>query len=173
MHKQNTPSTGFTIVELLIVVVVIAILATISIVAYTNIQQRARNSQTAAGVNSYIKAIKLYLVDNASLPVYNGCLGANYPSDLCWTGANGNFAVNGSLDAALAPYVSTKPVVASKSLRITNAPDDRLGLLYRWVSSSDVSLIYYLEGTNQTCLEGTAGASYGEATQCTVQIANW
>ena len=36
--------TGFTIVELLIVIVVIAILATISVVAYTGVQVRARDS---------------------------------------------------------------------------------------------------------------------------------
>ena len=34
-------NTGFTIVELLIVIVVIAILATVSVVAYTGIRQRA------------------------------------------------------------------------------------------------------------------------------------
>ncbi len=39
---------GFTIVELLIVVVVIAILAAISIVAYTGITARANNSTAAA-----------------------------------------------------------------------------------------------------------------------------
>lgn len=44
MHKQNTLRSGFTIVELLIVIVVIAILAAISIVAYTGIQQRARTA---------------------------------------------------------------------------------------------------------------------------------
>ncbi|MCA9336117.1 prepilin-type N-terminal cleavage/methylation domain-containing protein, partial [Candidatus Saccharibacteria bacterium] len=36
--------TGFTIVELLIVIVVIAILAAITIVAYNGIQQRSRDS---------------------------------------------------------------------------------------------------------------------------------
>ncbi|NCC20519.1 prepilin-type N-terminal cleavage/methylation domain-containing protein, partial [Candidatus Saccharibacteria bacterium] len=42
----NKPNTlqGFTIVELLIVIVVIAILAVISVAAYSNIQMKARNS---------------------------------------------------------------------------------------------------------------------------------
>jgi prepilin-type N-terminal cleavage/methylation domain-containing protein len=40
MNKQ-IKSRGFTIVELLIVIVVIAILAAITIVAYTGIQKRA------------------------------------------------------------------------------------------------------------------------------------
>ena len=43
-HKRRT---GFTIVELLIVIVIIAILAAITIVAYNGLQQRARDSQRA------------------------------------------------------------------------------------------------------------------------------
>ena len=42
--KYSSKQQAFTIVELLIVIVVIAILAAISIAAYTNIQQRAKNT---------------------------------------------------------------------------------------------------------------------------------
>lgn len=60
--------TGFTIVELLIVIVVIAILAAISVVAYTGIQQRAALSTMSSDLRSAASAFELYKVDNGSYP---------------------------------------------------------------------------------------------------------
>ena len=71
---------GFTIVELLIVIVVIAILAAITIVAYNGIQTRANNTQTIDAVKQYIKAYGLYVVDEGELPAATGCLGEGYPA---------------------------------------------------------------------------------------------
>lgn len=64
--KTNTK--GFTIVELLIVIVVIAILAAITIVAYNGIQGRARDSQRVADMQSIVKALELYKTTNGSYP---------------------------------------------------------------------------------------------------------
>ena len=46
---------GFTIVELLIVIVVIAILAAITIVAFTNLQRRAVNSAVTSDLTNNAK----------------------------------------------------------------------------------------------------------------------
>ena len=59
---------GFTIVELLIVIVVIAILAAISIVAYNGIQQRAREVQLSSDVNAIKKSMELYKADKGEYP---------------------------------------------------------------------------------------------------------
>ncbi len=58
---MNTKSNqkGFTIVELLIVIVVIAILAAITIVAYNGIQDRARASAASAALSGALKKIKV------------------------------------------------------------------------------------------------------------------
>ena len=75
-QKQN----GFTIVELLIVIVVIAILAAITVVAFNGVQQRARNSQTIGAVKDYIKLYSSYAVDYDVYPgTGNYCLGSGYP----------------------------------------------------------------------------------------------
>ena len=56
---------GFTIVELLIVIVVIAILAAITIVAYNGITNRAKSSAAQQSVSQASKKILAYAVDNA------------------------------------------------------------------------------------------------------------
>ena len=65
---------GFTIVELLIVIVVIGILAAITVVAYSGIQQRARDTVRKSDLAQLKKAILLYSVDNGDY-VEAGCGG--------------------------------------------------------------------------------------------------
>lgn len=73
--KQNTKNhnhsiqRGFTIVELLIVVIIIAILAAITIVAYNGIQARANNSSALATANTLSRKINAYYALKGSYPV--------------------------------------------------------------------------------------------------------
>lgn len=87
MRKRNTISTGFTIAELLIAVVVIAILATISVVAYTNIQNRAINTKTISAVTTYVRALQLYKAETGGYPNVMSCLGTGYVGNTCHTGS--------------------------------------------------------------------------------------
>ncbi|MBC7942888.1 prepilin-type N-terminal cleavage/methylation domain-containing protein [Candidatus Saccharibacteria bacterium] len=65
IHKKQP---GFTIVELLIVIVVIGILAAITIVAYNGIQDRARVSAVSSGLKQTADKLAIYYVDNSSYP---------------------------------------------------------------------------------------------------------
>lgn len=65
-NKQKYP--GFTIVELLIVIVVIGILAAITIVAYNGIQQRARDAQMFSDLANAAKKFEIYNADNGAYP---------------------------------------------------------------------------------------------------------
>lgn len=61
-------TSGFTIVELLIVIVVIAILAAISIVAYNGIQNRTNDSAVKSDLSLSLRNVELYRVDNDKYP---------------------------------------------------------------------------------------------------------
>jgi prepilin-type N-terminal cleavage/methylation domain-containing protein len=68
-ESRTTPkSHGFTIVELLIVVIVIGILASISIVAYTGVQSRAKDSVVSSNIAQVTKALEIYYQRTNSYP---------------------------------------------------------------------------------------------------------
>lgn len=59
--------TGFTIVELLIVIVVIGILAAVTVVAFNGLQTRARNSARIRTAASFRKGLELLITSRGNL----------------------------------------------------------------------------------------------------------
>ena len=60
--------SGFTIVELLIVIVVIAVLAAITLVAFNGIQNRGHDAAVQSDLQTLAKKLRLYYVDNEAYP---------------------------------------------------------------------------------------------------------
>ncbi len=60
--------SGFTIVELLIVIIVIAILASITVVAFNGVRARALQSEKQSKVTEVRKALERYKIDNNRYP---------------------------------------------------------------------------------------------------------
>lgn len=76
---------GFTLVELLIVIVVIAILAAITIVAYNGIQTRANAATAKSNAESVQKVAEAFAADDTA-GAGNGSYAANAAALQAWTG---------------------------------------------------------------------------------------
>lgn len=68
---KKTSQKGFTIVELLIVIVVIGILAALVLNTFSGVQRRARDSQRQTDVNSIATQLEVYYNDRGGYPLAN------------------------------------------------------------------------------------------------------
>lgn len=69
-QRLKMRAQGFTIVELLIVIVVIAILAAITIVGYNGVTARANDAVARADVSNLAKNFQLFRLDAARYPIF-------------------------------------------------------------------------------------------------------
>lgn len=85
---KKAAQKGFTIVELLIVIVVIGILAGLVIVTYNGIQQKARDTERKTDINALHGQLEAYQAQNGKYPL-PGTQGSNDGiNDSTWRAAN-------------------------------------------------------------------------------------
>ncbi len=82
MVSLKQKQSGFTIVELLIVIVIIGILAGLVITTFVGIQQRARNSERQTDINSISIQLEGYFAKNSGYPTLTDL------SNSAWRAAN-------------------------------------------------------------------------------------
>ena len=66
--QKTKAALGFTLVELLIVIIIIGILATLVIVTFTGVQQKARDSKRKTDINAVQSQIEAYYATNTQYP---------------------------------------------------------------------------------------------------------
>lgn len=182
MHR---PGRGFTIVELLIVIVVIAILAAITIAVYNGIQQRAKTSVVTNAVQLWEQTIRRAIVEGYTFSEYgSSCLGSEgdfpakdgFAEGVC-VNLNGYAAMQyDALTLQGWPNAVTKP---NGSIVITtlNSPDFKLKARGIWIELIDPSQkLLYISWVPQNagkCGQGTVvvdGENDVSGSYCTKEI---
>lgn len=166
-------AAGFTIVELLIVIVVIGVLAAIVIVAYNGITASAQQSAIVSEMKNWEKLFAIYKAKNGNYPLPSPtpttgggpgssvqnryCLGTGFPqvsgTGYCYLVASGTiYSVAESTGATLITELST----------VGNTPDNTpkyvygsvTGPWFRYVSAADQRIGSTFNG-GTTCPAGT------------------
>lgn len=173
---------GFTIIELLIVIVVIGILAAIVIVAYNGIQTQAENTKTVQGVAQYVRALKSYAALKGEYPVLGSvypCLG-KHPGTSCGKRTmvstscfgSGSTVSRADFDAAIKEVLVNPPELSSQQMNCNGLMYS--GGYYTPSTGPTASIIFFLKG-DQSC-DGIGGVQsftkqqQDDMTQCRVNL---
>lgn len=165
---------GFTIVELLIVVVVIGILAAIVTVAYTGITTQAKTASTISELKAWQKLFELYKAQFGDYPdpVVSGdgpsnqyyCLGTGFPGGSCQsTNLTGTYGVAESTGATIMTELAKVGTPPSNSSKWT--VNYNTGPYLRFIPGA--TPFYQLQTIIQSttgCPSGTTAGWYGDAT---------
>ncbi len=154
--------SGFTIVELLIVVVVIAILAAITIVAYNGVSNRAKESSVRADTSNAVKSLEVFKVTNSRYPTSTteaklATSGGN-TLDYVSYNAGGGFCVaytNGSTALYATNVMQPKTGVCTAITNLATNPSLEAG-------STNWSVRWFGSAGNGTNTVGAAGALCGD-----------
>ena len=175
---MNKKAAGFTIVELLVVIVVIAILAAITLVSYNNLQRRAYNTTAIASVQSWIKVLAASYALNGTISVSRAsgdnsiCLGekSQYPY-VSPSMKEGQCFSRAHTSDQLIASVSDVANISMKVDMFDKGDGALRGIQYAYFAGGDANIWYVLKGPGQDCgVRGATGETWDEVTECHVVI---
>ena len=80
---------GFTLVELIVVIVIIGVLSSIAIPSFTNYADKARQKEATVAINAYLKAAKAYSAEHSALPQNSSDMSQFVNIQACCYGCSG------------------------------------------------------------------------------------
>jgi len=107
--KRTSIRRGFTLVEILIVVIILGILAAIVIPQFTNASSDARTNSTQSTLQTLRSQIELFKVNHADIPPAQTALTLMLTGKSDTTMTTTNYTA-GSTSGSFGPYVQTFPV---------------------------------------------------------------
>lgn len=176
--KDRRKTSGFTLVELLIVIVVIAILAAITIVAYGNVSARANTTQGQTAVANVVKIAEAINADDTKYPdlttgtssfTVGSTQGtAKLPSGITIAAPSGSGTVTATPTALSTIYGSSTAVFSAKPANgntvvvvpVCSAAGVVLGGAvygYSFADTSKVTVAYYGAVDGTTTIRTTGG----------------
>jgi prepilin-type N-terminal cleavage/methylation domain-containing protein len=161
MRHITRNNHGFTIVELLIVIVVIGILAAITIVAYNGVTQRANTSSAQMAAETVARKSEAYNSELGSYPY------STTGSDLTADSTKSYFIPSASIAFTLATTQPTTPATV-KILKCGTTPNSTQANIISANSNITGLRIYYwtYTGTPSAANYATAGSDTGSGIAC-------
>jgi len=158
IKSKSQAQKGFTIVELLIVVVVIAILAAITIVSYNGITNRANASAAKSTAATLQKKAELYQSENGRYPI----TAAELTSDTTksWYVSSDSF---GNTD----PVTATGATQGTKYVRLQACKSDSAALSQSNITGIRVTFYEY-----DKAIPGLSNIDLGQNCATTGRLAN-
>lgn len=132
--EEGKELNGFTLIELIVVVMIIGILSSIAVPSFLGAADKAKQKEASIAMGSYLKAAQAYYTEYSSVPVNAGGI-QNYVTVTRCTGAGAAACKNAT------------PVAASAQLYTWNSPSGNYRYLMQRNSSIFRMLAYPLGGS--------------------------
>lgn len=165
--KQLRKDRGFTIVELLIVIIVIAILAAIVIVAYQGITQKANTSKAQTNAVSVQKKVEAFNADNTQGNGQYPAAATNVNSATGVAAPVQGVTVQGSGSATAAPTnLSASNATSTVDYASCTAGGQVVGYYIAYYDQSAKAITYIVGGSQIAA--GATATTFPTITGCTI-----
>lgn len=153
MQKKNRRSNGFTLMEILVAMAIMAILAGVGFGSYSSSLKRSRDAQRKSGLDQLQKALENFVADNAVYP--QASASQRMYDDI----SGGDFAWGGSFD------YEVRGATIQYMKQLPKDPDNSRAYQY-YVSDDRRKYILYaaLENENDPSISGGLDVSCGSVT---------